>query len=172
MDPKPVVAAIGVLATCAAAVEAEEVLLWGPSDFEAVWVSIKDRAENGCWTNIGETTEYAADQLKLADFNVVEKPDLKSGRYGPIIEDNYATFVVGVEASRLRDGLCVGNVRTYFLGSVVPRKRQTIYVVNPVGWSRAWTVWDDKNLNNYVLDHIKGFIPYWVRSGKYEPKEN
>ena len=45
-------AVAAVLSNSATSAYADTVLLWGPSDFAGVYVNIRDRAENGCWTNI------------------------------------------------------------------------------------------------------------------------
>ena len=165
-------AAIALLSNFATSADADEILLWGPSDFDGVFINIRDRAENGCWTNIGETDEYASDQLALTGFKVVEKPVPVDGKSSTIIDDNYAMLTIEVVASRWNDGTCVGHVMTYFYGSQIPRKRLRVLVADTIGPPKAWTIWDNKNLNNLVLDHIKGFIPYWVGRGTTERRED
>ncbi|MGX9355017.1 hypothetical protein ACS3SW_07590 [Roseobacteraceae bacterium S113] len=144
---------------------AEDIIRWQPDDFDGVVVSVTDRATNGCWTNIGEATQYSIDQLELAGFTSVEMPQIEEDDPSPLLTDNLVMFAVVVEAKRLSDGLCVGHIMTQFVGSVVLPNRRDIVVVNPIGPGDAWTVWSDVNLNNYALDQIKGYISSWVKYG-------
>ncbi len=45
-----------------------------PDNLEKVAVRVFDSAENGCWTNIGETRTYAEDKLKELGYVVVKDP--------------------------------------------------------------------------------------------------
>jgi len=159
------------LATFAASPSIADDTLWAPTDFEGAFVHIVDNAENGCWTNIRESRTYAEGQLELSGFNVVEKPEANEDRVNPIITENYIALVVDVRANRWDNGLCVGHVMTTFLGSVAPRKELDVLIVNPIGYSDAWTVWDKQNLNNYVLDHIKRSVTTWVDRGQIDTSE-
>ena len=44
-----------------------------PSNVDEMNVKIKDQADDGCWTNIGEVKRYAEDKLELAGYNVYRK---------------------------------------------------------------------------------------------------
>lgn len=145
-----------------------EDVLWAPTDYEGAWVIVRDDAENGCWTNIGESSSYAADQMELAGFDIVERPAAGDGKPSPILTENHVALVIHVRGSRWNDGLCVGHVSTYFIGSVVPRMRQDELIVSTIGTPYTWTIWDEENLNNYVLDHIKGAVPAWVEAGQID----
>ena len=140
--------------------------LWKPADFEGAYVHIFDNAKNGCWTNIRESRAYAEGQLELSGFNVVDKPEENDVKENPIFTENYIALLVDVRAARWDNGICVGHVMTTFLGSVAPRKQLDVLIINPIGFSQAWTIWDKRNLNNYVLDHIKRSVTEWVESGK------
>lgn len=140
--------------------------LWSPTDFKGAWVSIIDKAENGCWTNIGEVKTYAADQLELAGFKVVEEPEVREGETHPIITDDLVMLVIRVKGTRWSNDLCVGDVSAYFLGSVAPRHELDALIVNPIGIPGSAAVWDMNNFNTFVLDQIKVYVSQWVQSGR------
>lgn len=128
-------------------------------------MSVTDRATNGCWTNIGEATEYSIDQLELAGFTSVEMAQVEDDNLTPLLTENLIMFVVVVDAKRVRDGFCMGQVMTQFFGAVVLPNRSKGVVVNQIGPGNASTALNDNNLNNYVLDHIKDYVSYWVNYG-------
>lgn len=155
-----------IIATSTASSSRSETIVYAPGDYDAAWVYVDDQAKNGCWTNIGEAKVYAEDQMELAGFNVIEEPEVDSSDdLNPILEKNGIALDVRVIAQRLNDGLCVGYIHTAFYGSMKNPNRDEFTLIGIVGRNTTWSVWSTKNLNNYVLDHIKGFIPIWVEYG-------
>jgi hypothetical protein len=145
--------------------------LWSPKNFDGAWVEVRDNAKNGCWTNIGESQTYAEDQLKIAGFKMIEKPEVEEDGNNPLLDGFRVKLIIDVRGSRWKDGLCVGHIMTHFLGSVVPRDDQDSIIVNPIGPTEAWTIWDEKNFNTYVLDHIKAYVGFWIRTGEVEEEK-
>ena len=142
--------------------------IWSPADFDGAWVKVFDNAKNGCWTNIGETQTYATDQLKLAGFEIIDDPETENDEQHPLLDRYRISLLIEVKGSRWNDGLCVGHVVTHFVGSVVPVNNQDSIIVNPIGLSKAWTVWDEENLNTFVLDHVKNYVSRWVEAGRIQ----
>lgn len=137
---------------------------WRPQDFTGTYVSIFDRAENGCWTNIGETKEYAEDQLELAGFKVADPPqnDLGSAINSQV---NAITLVIDVKGIRWPDGMCVGSLTMFFVGRVILLEDQSQWVSSTIGMPAGVPLWDEQNFNTIVLDHTKTFIASWVTKG-------
>ncbi|MCE5973425.1 hypothetical protein LZA78_08035 [Sinirhodobacter sp. WL0062] len=141
--------------------------LWAPSDFSGAWVEVLDDSQNGCWTNIGEVKAYAADQLELAGFNVIERP--KRTEDSPNLSlDKNVVLVIHVKGMRWDNGVCVGSLMTHFLGRVIVVPQERRWVVNTIGEPTAHPLWDQTNFNTILLDPIKGFIFSWVENGKID----
>lgn len=145
--------------------------LWKPDDFTGVYVAISDRAENGCWTNIGEARAYAEDQLELAGFTIIDPPTKDTVE--PLMTvSNRLTFVVDIKGIRWPDGTCVGSLSLYFVGRVFLLSNQRRWVRSTIGRPASVPMWDDKNFNTMVLDYSKEYIASWVDRGKLNPSSN
>lgn len=155
-----------VLASLVASPALGSETLFKPDDFDSVWIEVIDNARNGCWTNIGESKDYAYDQLELAGLKAIEPPDWDERKAHPTLTSDKLIFRVQVKADRWKDGLCVGYIKTYFAGGVALRVRPERLVLNPIGEVFTWATWHPKNLNHYVLDQIRDTIPLWVEIGE------
>lgn len=140
--------------------------LWKPSDFDGAYVHIFDNATNGCWTNIRETRSYAEDQLELAGFNLVERPESKEHEPHPLLINNIVEYRIHVKASRQDNGLCIGYLNSSFWASVAPGYDQSKLILGQIGAPYVWAVWNNKNLNQYMFDQVKDTIEEWVQLGE------
>ncbi|WP_066705359.1 hypothetical protein [Celeribacter ethanolicus] len=142
--------------------------LWEPNDFDGVYVRLNDDATNGCWTNIRETKKYAEDQLALAGFNVIDEPEFKAElphAPHPLLRENIAEYNLHVRASREDSGVCIGYLNSTFRGAIAPGYDQSKLIVGQIGFPYVWTVWDSKNLNEYMFDQVKDTIEAWIKLG-------
>lgn len=154
------------LSLSAVSAEASEDVLWKPSHFDGAYIVIDDDAKNGCWTNIGETRAYAEDQIELAGFTLVEPPETASDEPHPLLFSNLVEYRLRVKASRQDNGVCVGHLESSFRTAVKPANDTTKVVVGQLGQSYVWTVWNSKNLNEYLFDQVRDTIRSWVEIGE------
>ncbi len=152
---------IASLAICTASVAAAEEFTLEPTDFDGAFARVRDSATQGCWTNIGEATTYANDQMAIAGFEIVEARQ-KAEFVEAMIKDNTLIMSISVQARRLENGLCIGSIATYMLGAVVSRKDPAWIYTTTIGQPMHWSVSSNDNLNNHVLDQIKRFVTGWV----------
>lgn len=146
-----------------------EVTLWEPSDFSGAYVSVKDMAENGCWTNIGEAMEYAADQMELGGFKIIDPPTKEPSEPATSVS-NHLTLVVDVKGSRWSDGTCIGDLSVYFVGRVILLHDPNRWVRSVIGRPMSVPIWDKKNFNTIILDQVKSYIVLWTDYGKLPPR--
>lgn len=145
-----------------------EEALWEPSDFTGAYVAVYDRAENGCWTNIGEAKAYATDQLELAGFKIIEPPTKDTVQPSTTVS-NHLNLVIDVKASRWNNGVCIGDLSVYFVGRVVLLDDPKHWVRSAIGLPVSIPIWDKKNFNTIILDQVKSFIALWIEQGKLSP---
>ena len=111
-------------------------------------VQLQDKATNGCWTNLKETREYAARNLKVkgiqtGDFDV---PDFFSNEFWLWIE---------VNAARTDAGHCTGYMSAELLSFF--SSNDHFYTVSRDSLlDRVFIL--TSNINNDILDHVKGFF--------------
>ncbi|WP_171125529.1 hypothetical protein [Ruegeria sp. HKCCA4707] len=149
-----------------------EITYYAPEDYSVAWVNIVDLAKNGCWTNIGETKTYAEDQMALAGFNVGDTPDAGEDGTSPILTENGILLNITVQGERLSNGLCVGYMHTEFYASLHNPNRSEYMSVGPIGNNGIpFSVWNNKNFNEYVFDYLRGSIGYWVQEGVVDFEE-
>ena len=111
-------------------------------------VQLQDKATNGCWTNLKETREYAAKNLRMkgvqtGDFDV---PDFFSNEFWLWIE---------VNAARTAAGHCTGYMSAELLSFF--SSNDYFYTVSRHSLlDRAFI--PSNHMNNYILDHMKSFF--------------
>ncbi|WP_223428497.1 hypothetical protein [Tateyamaria pelophila] len=154
-------AMIASLAICTASVAAAEEFTLEPTDFDGAFARVRDSATQGCWTNIGEATTYANDQMAIAGFEIVEARQ-KAEFVEAMIKDNTLIMTISVQARRLENGLCIGSIVTYMMGAVLSRKYPAWNYTTTIGQPMHWSVSSNDNLNHHVLDQIKRFVTGWV----------
>ncbi len=149
-----------------------EITYYAPEDYSTAWVKVVDLAKNGCWTNIGETKTYAEDQMALAGFNVGDTPEADEDGTNPVLTENGIMLTIIVQGTRLENGLCVGYIHTEFWASTLNPNRSRYMAVAPIGSNGIpFSVWNNENFNEYVFDHLRGSIGYWVQEGVVESGE-
>ncbi|KIN60640.1 hypothetical protein Z945_1616 [Sulfitobacter noctilucae] len=133
--------------------------------FDGVYVTIRDHADGGCWTNIRETRNYAQDQLELVGFNVIEMPERDNGLPHPVLRENIAEFKIQVDATRAETGLCHGSINTSFWAAVSPKYNQRKIIIGQIGLDLHTTIYNSDTLNEAMFDSIKTSIQSWMRIG-------
>ena len=113
-----------------------------------VTVQLQDKATNGCWTNLKETREYAARNLRVkgiqtGDFDV---PDFFSDEFWLWIE---------VNAARTAAGHCTGYMSAKLLSFF--SSSDHFYTVSRHSLLDRVFI-PTRNMNNQVLDHVKSFF--------------
>ena len=115
-----------------------------PSSLGAIEVEIIDDAEDGCWTNIGESKAYAKDKLELLGYEVVSKWSLGD-----------ATFSISVLSERMIDGnSCYGSIT---VDLYIAQTAGRVFGYHKVG-SNNFVFIRSSNANNLILNRIKGMI--------------
>lgn len=137
---------------------------WAPTDFDGAWVEVIDNAQNGCWTNIGEVRDYATDQLELAGFKIIERPQDPINSLAPSAGKKIM-FVIDVTGKRWNNGMCVGSLVTYFYGRVIISPLQLRWVPSPIDRPLNQPIWHESNFNTIMWDSIKNSISDWVERG-------
>ena len=115
-----------------------------PSSLGAIEVEIRDDAEGGCWTNIGESKAYATDKLELLGYEVVSKWSVGD-----------ASFSVTVISQRLNNNTsCFGAIN---IDLYIAQITGGVFGYHHVGGSKYVFV-EPSNANNLILDRIKAMV--------------
>lgn len=104
------------------------------------FVSIMDGAEDGCWTNIGETKTYAEDQLELAGIRVVDDP-----------KDAISRFSVSVNGKRSQQTNCSGSISFSVDAWATWRDQRLFVTLAQFGFGFV----GHPNVNQIILENIK-----------------
>ena len=126
-----------------------------PLNVDHVAVYLSDNAQDGCWTNLGETKKYAEDKLLLKNYKLYDES-------APKYYDRHYILNVFVSAWRPYDnGACVGVIDVHF-GTTT----QIEDVEHRAMYAQEWTHNIFKaNLNSNVLDKVKSLIESLPRNG-------
>lgn len=115
-------------------------------------VVIRDSAVDGCWTNIKEVKNYAEGKLEIAGAKLFEQDNdlnLAGVNNG---------FYIKVNAMRMDNGYCFGNVQVFIGGLAMVRD-----IVGFLKYSDMSAIaGDPKNLNISVLNHVQTAIDEWT----------
>ena len=115
-------------------------------------VVIRDSAVDGCWTNIKEVKNYAEGKLEIAGAKLFE-PD--NDLYLAGINNG---FYIKVNAMRMDNGICFGNVSVFIGGLAMVRD-----ILGIVKYSSTDAIaGDPKNLNISILNHVQTAINEWT----------
>ena len=108
-----------------------------PETIGPVQIKVRDSATGGCWTNLGEAQQYAADQMELAGFEVTE---------------DWATYNIDIFVHSKRvGGKCYGRVSIELAQTALVDDVAGIFI--PATHSGIFTGY--QNANTIVLDYIK-----------------
>ncbi len=111
-----------------------------PEAVPALGIVLNDQAGDACWTNLGETRQYAGDQLRERGFRVAEDAD-------------YRLFIT-VNAARLaKSNACYGNIDLMMAGPARGRAPEGFHAV--AFSSRIFM--HSRNANETVIETIQSF---------------
>lgn len=119
----------------------------GLSTFPTISVKLIDNATGGCWTNLGETSQYAKDKLKLAGANVVDA--------AYFLQDPSATLVVDVFSNRFNTGKCYGAISVTLESIATTTSGHSGYIVFS-HQSQIFTGYENANI--FVLERVGAAI--------------
>ncbi|NKX40407.1 hypothetical protein HGG71_02870 [Rhodobacteraceae bacterium R_SAG2] len=108
-----------------------------------IYVGVIDHAKDGCWTNIGEATTYATDQLQLIGIQAEAE-----------MSESISVLDLTVTASRADAGWCFGSIEISVQAWATWRDQRRVVTLEH--WTSSFA--GHQNANRLVLDNIQQVV--------------